>query len=99
MDDAVEGGVDWTFADGYPEAGAMEKFATSKGIDHRAIKPGTPEHNGKVERSRRTDQDRFYRGLSFYSRGPEEPGRGLDEAVQRHPEEGARPKVAERGGT
>lgn len=50
-----------------PYPSAMEKFTTSKGIDHRTIKPGTPEHNGKVERSHRTDQDRFYRGLSFYS--------------------------------
>lgn len=37
------------------------------GIQHQKIRPRTPRHNGKVERSHRTDQERFYNFLSFYS--------------------------------
>ena len=36
-------------------------------ITHKLIKPRTPRHNGKVERSHRNDQQRFYSYLSFYS--------------------------------
>ena len=39
----------------------------SLGIDHKRIRPRTPRHNGKVERSHRNDQERFYNHLSFYS--------------------------------
>ena len=37
------------------------------GIVHRRIRPRTPRHNGKVERSHCNDQERFYNFLSFYS--------------------------------
>lgn len=37
------------------------------GICHKRIRPRTPRHNGKVERSHRNDQERFYNHLSFYS--------------------------------
>ena len=36
-------------------------------IHHKAIRPKTPWHNGKVERSHRNDQERFYNYLKFYS--------------------------------
>lgn len=36
-------------------------------IHHKLIRPRTPWHNGKVERSHRNDQERFYNFLSFYS--------------------------------
>lgn len=36
-------------------------------IMHKLIRPRTPWHNGKVERSHRNDQERFYNHLSFYS--------------------------------
>ena len=36
-------------------------------ISHKTIRPKTPWHNGKVERSHRNDQERFYDHLSFYS--------------------------------
>ena len=36
-------------------------------ILHKLIKPRTPRHNGKVERSHRNDQQRFYQFLKFYS--------------------------------
>ena len=37
------------------------------GIRHKLIRPYTPRHNGKVERSHREDQKRFYNTHSFYS--------------------------------
>ena len=37
------------------------------GIEHKLIRPRTPRHNGKVERSHRNDQERFYNYLKFYS--------------------------------
>lgn len=36
-------------------------------IVHKLIRPRTPWHNGKVERSHRNDQERFYIFLRFYS--------------------------------
>ena len=36
-------------------------------IKHKLIKPATPRHNGKVERSHRKDQERFYYKKIFYS--------------------------------
>ena len=36
-------------------------------IRHKLIRPYTPRHNGKVERSHREDQKRFYNTHSFYS--------------------------------
>ena len=36
-------------------------------ITHKLIRPKTPWHNGKVERSHRNDQERFYNYLNFYS--------------------------------
>ena len=36
-------------------------------IKHHKIRPRTPEHNGKVERSHRNDNERFYSYLKFYS--------------------------------
>jgi transposase InsO family protein len=45
----------------------LEVVCTEFGIIHKFIRPRTPEHNGKVERSHRIDQDKFYRTLRFYS--------------------------------
>lgn len=36
-------------------------------IVHKVLRPRTPWHNGKVERSHRSDQERFYNHLRFYS--------------------------------
>lgn len=38
----------------------FEKELEELGIEHKLIKPKTPRHNGKVERSHRKDQERFY---------------------------------------
>lgn len=45
----------------------LENFLKSVKIEHKFIRPRTPEHNGKVERSHRIDQEKFYRNLKFYS--------------------------------
>ena len=37
------------------------------GIRHKLIKPKTPRHNGKLERSHRKDQERFYYKRIFVS--------------------------------
>ena len=36
-------------------------------IEYKTIKPHTPKQNGRVERSHRKDQERFYYGKVFYS--------------------------------
>jgi transposase len=45
----------------------FEKTAAELGIRHKLIRPYTPRHNGKVERSHREDMKRFYNTHSFFS--------------------------------
>lgn len=45
----------------------FEKKMEELGIEHKLIKPRTPRHNGKVERSHRKDQKRFYYKRVFVS--------------------------------
>lgn len=45
----------------------LDILLNSLNIQHKLIKPRTPRHNGKVERSHRNDQQRFYSFLKFYS--------------------------------
>lgn len=45
----------------------FDLFCNKYHINHKTIRPRTPWHNGKVERSHRNDQERFYNYLSFYS--------------------------------
>ena len=45
----------------------FESTALQLGIRHKLIRPYTPRHNGKVERSHREDQKRFYSSHSFFS--------------------------------
>ena len=45
----------------------LDLFCEENGIEHKLIKPRTPRHNGKVERSHRNDNERFYKNLKFYS--------------------------------
>lgn len=45
----------------------MDTLLKSLNIKHHKIRPRTPEHNGKVERSHRNDNERFYSWLTFYS--------------------------------
>ena len=43
------------------------KVVEKLGIKYREIKPHTPKQNGRVERSHRKDQERFYYKKVFYS--------------------------------
>ena len=45
----------------------LDIFCKKNRIEHKLIKPRTPRHNGKVERSHRNDNERFYKKLKFYS--------------------------------
>lgn len=45
----------------------FDEMCQKLSIQHKLIKPRTPQHNGKVERSHRNDQERFYNHLKFYS--------------------------------
>ena len=45
----------------------FQKALEELGIRHKQIRPYTPRHNGKVERSHRKDQTRFYDRHEFYS--------------------------------
>ena len=45
----------------------MDTLLNKFNIFHHKIIPRTPQHNGKVERSHRNDNERFYSYLKFYS--------------------------------
>ena len=45
----------------------FESTLEALGIKHKLIKPYTPKENGRVERSHRKDQERFYYNRIFYS--------------------------------
>ena len=45
----------------------FEQTLAQMGIRHKKIKPFTPRHNGKVERSHRKDNEEFYASHKFYS--------------------------------
>ena len=45
----------------------LDKFCLAHNIYHHKIRPRTPRHNGKVERSHRNDNERFYSFLTFFS--------------------------------
>lgn len=45
----------------------FQKRLAENGIRHKLIRPYMPRHNGKVERSHRKDNERFYATHTFYS--------------------------------
>lgn len=45
----------------------FDRLCNHFGIEHKLIRPRTPRHNGKVERSHRNDNERFYKTLRYYS--------------------------------
>ena len=57
--------LSWTAFDKNKET-MFEKTLKELGIKHKLIKPHTPKQNGKVERSHRKDQERFYYNKVFY---------------------------------
>ena len=50
-----------------PSMSMFEKLLLNLRIQHKKIKPFTPRHNGKVERSHRKDNEYFYAVTSFHS--------------------------------
>lgn len=50
-----------------PTPTLFEARLKQRGIRHKLIKPYTPRHNGKVERSHRKDNEYFYATHKFYS--------------------------------
>ena len=50
-----------------PSPTLFEASLKQRGIEHELIKPYTPRHNGKVERSHRKDNEYFYATHTFYS--------------------------------
>lgn len=52
---------------GSTKPSAFEAELAAFRIRHKLIAPATPRHNGKVERSHRSDQERFYNDNQFYS--------------------------------
>jgi transposase InsO family protein len=50
-----------------PTRTLFETHLAQHGIRHKLIRPYTPRHNGKVERSHRKDNEYFYATHTFYS--------------------------------
>lgn len=50
-----------------PKPTLFERTLEQLGIQHKLIRPFTPRHNGKVERSHRKDNEEFYAVRKFYS--------------------------------
>ena len=64
----TDNGVEFTFnRSDVKREHPMDTLLKEIGIKHHKIRPRTPEHNGKVERSHRNDNERFYSYLKFYS--------------------------------
>ena len=66
----TDNGFEFTNRLAYNEAKHLNLFEETLSflnIRHKLIRPYTPRHNGKVERSHREDQKRFYNTHSFYS--------------------------------
>lgn len=63
----TDNGQEFTFIQETNKKHKFDLLCEELGIKHKLIKPRTPRHNGKVERSHRNDNERFYRYLKFYS--------------------------------
>ena len=63
----TDNGQEFTYTMKTDRTHPLDIFLNSLNIQHKLIKPRTPRHNGKVERSHRNDQQRFYSYLKFYS--------------------------------
>lgn len=63
----TDNGFEFTYLNETDRIHPFDIDCNALGITHKLIRPRTPWHNGKVERSHRNDQERFYNFLSFYS--------------------------------
>ena len=63
----TDNGAEFTHTSKTKRIHPFDVFCDKYHIKHKLIRPRTPWHNGKVERSHRNDQERFYNHLKFYS--------------------------------
>ena len=63
----TDNGAEFTHLSKTNRVHPFDVFCCNYGIEHKLIRPRTPWHNGKVERSHRNDQERFYNFLKFFS--------------------------------
>ena len=63
----TDNGYEFTHTSNTKRIHHLDILCNKLDINHKLIKPRTPRHNGKVERSHRNDQQRFYSYLKFYS--------------------------------
>ena len=63
----TDNGQEFTYIKKTDKIHPLDNLLNDLNINHKLIKPRTPRHNGKVERSHRNDQQRFYSYLRFYS--------------------------------
>ena len=63
----TDNGTEFTYIKKTNRVHPVDIVCQKLNITHKLIRPRTPRHNGKVERSHRNDQERFYNFLKFYS--------------------------------
>ena len=63
----TDNGGEFTHSSKTKRVHPFDIFCNNYEITHKLLIPRTPWHNGKVERSHRNDQERFYNYLNFYS--------------------------------
>ncbi len=63
----TDNGAEFTYTMKTDRSHPLDLLCDELNIEHKRIRPRTPRHNGKVERSHRNDQERFYNHMSFYS--------------------------------
>ena len=63
----TDNGFEFTHFKETKQVHPLDLLCQELGIEHKLIRPRTPRHNGKVERSHRNDNRRFYQHLAFYS--------------------------------
>lgn len=63
----TDNGQEFTYTIKTDRIHPLDVLLNNLNITHQLIRPRTPRHNGKVERSHRNDQNRFYNYLKFYS--------------------------------
>lgn len=63
----TDNGSEFTHNSNTKRVHPLDALCATLGIQHQLIRPRTPRHNGKVERSHRNDNRRFYQFLKFYS--------------------------------
>lgn len=63
----TDNGSEFTYIKKTSKIHPLDILLNELNITHQLIRPRTPRHNGKVERSHRNDNERFYNYLKFYS--------------------------------